>query len=52
MVISIEVLDFYVIFFGNIYIFVKIFIIKMNIDVYFVLFFFLFQVKFLQASRK
>lgn len=40
MVVSIEVLDFYMIFFGNIYIFVKIFSIKMNTDVYFVLFFF------------
>lgn len=47
MVVSIEVLDFYMIFFGNIYIFVKIFIIKMNTDVYFVLFFFWFQGKFL-----
>lgn len=37
MVVSIEVLDFYMIFFENIYIFVKIFIVKMNTDVYFVI---------------
>lgn len=52
MVVSIEVLDFYMIFFENIYIFVKIFIIKMNTDVYFVLFFFWFPWKLLQASRE